>query len=125
MKSNSYIPASAQFALDAVAAQIDAAYDSYGVYLVGSCLDRKDYRDVDIRCIMADDEFEALFPREPESLLLRPRWQLMCLSVSAWFRAMTDLPVDFQFQKQSLANERYKGQARVPLGTYCFTGDAT
>lgn len=75
VKSNSYVPAHAQFALDAAAKTIHRAYDSYGVMLVGSCLDRQDYRDVDVRCVLADDEFEAMFPKD-ESEVLRPRWQM-------------------------------------------------
>lgn len=124
MKSNSYIPASAQFALDAASEAIHSAYDSYGVFLVGSCLESKDFRDVDVRCILADDEFEALFPKD-DTQVLRPRWQVQCLAVSAWLRTMTGLPVDFQFQKISVANERFKGEPRVSLGRYCFSGDAT
>lgn len=124
MKSNSYIPASAQFALDAASEAIHGAYDSYGVFLVGSCLERKDFRDVDVRCILADDEFEALFPKD-ETQVLRPRWQVQCLALSAWLRSMTGLPIDFQFQKISVANERFKGARRVSLGRYCFSGDAT
>jgi hypothetical protein len=125
VKSNSYIPASAQFALDAAAKQIDEAFDCYGVFLVGSCLHSKDYRDVDVRCVVADDIFDEMFPLDPESKLLRPKWQLLCLALSSWMRSMTGLPIDFQFQKISLATERYKSEQRHPLGLYSFVGDAT
>lgn len=124
MKSNSYIPASAQFQLDAGSEAITRAYDCYGVYLVGSCLEKKDYRDVDLRCVMDDALFEEMFPKD-ETGVLRPRWQVMCLALSAWLRSMTGLPIDFQFQKISVANERFKKEKRVPLGQYCFAGDAT
>lgn len=124
MKSNSYIPASAQFALDAASMAINSAYDGYGVFLVGSCLDHNDFRDVDVRCILADDEFEAMFPKD-ETQVLRPRWQVQCLALSAWLHTLTGLPIDFQFQKISVANERFYGEQRVPLGHYCFSGDAT
>lgn len=109
MKSNSYIPASAQFALDAASMAINSAYDGYGVFLVGSCLDHNDFRDVDVH----------------ETQVLRPRWQVQCLALSAWLHTLTGLPIDFQFQKISVANERFDGEQRVPLGHYCFSGDAT
>jgi len=124
VKSSSYIPAHAQFALDAAAKAIDRAYDSYGVMLVGSCLERKDYRDVDVRCVLSDAEFEALFPKD-ESQVLRPRWQVQCLALSAWLRSMTGLPIDFQFQKISVATAKFKGEKRVMLGNYAMAGDAT
>ena len=34
-------------------------------YLVGSCLERPDYRDVDIRVILDDDRYAQLFTRPP------------------------------------------------------------
>lgn len=118
-----YLPPDSLFGLHHACAEIMKAYpDCYGVYLVGSALERKDYRDVDVRCIMADDDFEALFPKNDEHV--RPRWMLTCLSLSAWLKHMTGLPVDFQFQKQSVANEKHKG-SRNALGYYAWSGDAT
>lgn len=36
---------------------------TYGhcIYLVGSCIRKKDFRDVDIRCILPDELFDKLF----------------------------------------------------------------
>jgi hypothetical protein len=118
-----YLPADSLFGLHHACGEIMRAYpDSFGVYLVGSCLERKNYRDVDVRCIMADDDFEREFPKNDDNL--RPRFMLLCLSLSAWLRHVTGLPVDFQFQKQSIANEKHKG-SRNALGFYAWTGDAT
>lgn len=118
-----FLPADSLFGLHGTAHEVMRAYpESYGVFLVGSCITRKDYRDVDVRCILPDDEFEALFPKGEDGL--RPRFMLTCLSLSAWFRHVTGLPVDFQFQKQSVANEKHKGE-RQGLGYYAWTGDAT
>src|SRR4051812_8055359 len=33
-----------------------------GIYLVGSVLERPDFRDVDVVCILHDDDFSELFP---------------------------------------------------------------
>ena len=79
-------------------------------YHVGSSLTSKDkFRDVDVRLILPDDEYAALFvapepvdiPREPVRV-----WNL---AWSAFGRQMTGLPVDFQFQSQTLANSEYPG----------------
>ena len=42
------------------------AYPSGGVFLVGSSLERRDFRDMDVRCMLPDHEFEALFPNAPD-----------------------------------------------------------
>lgn len=119
-----YLPADSLFGLHGTAEQVMQAYpDSLGVYLVGSCITSKDYRDVDVRCIMRDDDFEREFPKQ-DGKDTRPRFMLACLAMSSWFRHVTGLPVDFQFQKQSVANAKHKGE-RQGLGYYAWTGDAT
>lgn len=119
-----YISVDRMFGLHTAAREIERAFpDSLGCYLVGSSLERKDYRDVDVRCILHDADFEALFPIDPDTGL-RPRFMLMCLALSAWFNKLTGLPVDFQFQKMTVANEKHKG-ARNALGMFAWTGDAT
>lgn len=117
-----YLPADSLFGLHAAAEEVMHSFDSLGVYLVGSSLTSKDYRDVDVRCMLRDEDFETLFPKDDRGL--RPRFMLLCLSISAWFRQVTGLPVDFQFQKQSVANAKHKGE-RNALGYYAWTGDAT
>jgi phage gp37-like protein len=68
----------------------------YGVFLVGSVLDRPDFRDVDVRCILADEEFAAL----PIPFTLNA-------CISEWMRQRTGLPIDFQFQSQTDANTNH------------------
>ena len=117
-----YLPASSLFGLHQACEQIMRSYDSLGVYLVGSAIKRKDYRDVDVRCMLFDEEFEREFPKNKDGE--RPRFMLVCLAISAWLKQVTGLPIDFQFQKQTLANERHKGE-RHGLGYYRWDGDAT
>ena len=122
MKRANYLPPESLFGLHHACEEIMRAYDSLGVYLVGSCIERKDYRDVDVRCMLVDDDFEAMFPKDKDGQ--RPRWRLTCLSISAWLRHLTGLPIDFQFQKQTVANAKHGGE-RQGLGYYAFAGDAT
>lgn len=86
-----------------------------GVYLVGSVNERPDYRDVDVRMILPDPAFDRLFGREPGL------WGLLCYAVSRQLGADTGLPVDFQVQRQTQANE-HKG-SRNPLGLIAINGD--
>lgn len=56
-----------------------------GIYLVGTVMSSPDWRDVDVRMIMADDEFDATFGNP----LL---WETFCLTATSWLRSETGLP---------------------------------
>jgi hypothetical protein len=111
----SHVGAPAVFALELACQVIGRAFDSYGCYLVGSALERPDWRDVDVRMIMSDEEFAAEFPDAQTHWECDPKWLLLTVSISAWLSKQTGLPVDFQFQPQTHANERHKGR-RDALG---------
>ena len=98
-----YLPRDAMYLLRMGCEEIEKAYPNVGVYLVGSALERGDYRDVDIRAIMHDEEFDATFGGHGNRL------GLTCMALSAWLKNMTGLPIDFQFQRMSIANARHKG----------------
>lgn len=72
-------------------------------YQVGSSLQRPDYRDVDLRCILPDEEFDQMFFGNAHKL------QLMNVALSEWIAARTGLPIDFQFQHRSDANAEFDG----------------
>jgi hypothetical protein len=76
----------------------------YGTYHVGSSLAKSDYHDVDLRCILADEEYEEMIRLGGE-----PWLNFLNTAISEWVGARTGLPIDFQFQKASEANEKYKG----------------
>lgn len=106
-----HIGAPACFALELGCKIINDAFDGFGCYVVGSALDRPDWRDVDVRLIMSDAGFSELFPTAVgESWELDPRWLLLTVAISGWLKQMTGLPVDFQFQPQTHANKRHKGK---------------
>jgi hypothetical protein len=88
-------------------------YFGHVPYQVGSSLERKDWRDVDVRLILPDDEFEAMFGRVKNTC--NPKLAAITLAFSALGKEMTGLPVDFQIQPQSYANSAYGGQKRSAL----------
>lgn len=92
-------------------------FDAYGhhPYLVGSAMRSKTWRDVDVRLMLPDDEFAVLFPDHRKPPRLDLRWALLCDAISELGRQMTGLPIDFQFQQQTAANDEYDGP-RSPLG---------
>lgn len=78
-------------------------------YLVGSALLSKEWRDVDVRVILPDDQYEADGLGEPGRGCLNGKWVALSLAFSSLGREMTGLPIDFQIQQQSDANQRYPG----------------
>jgi hypothetical protein len=110
VKTGSNIGAPAVFALEQACLQLNQAFGGFGCYVVGSSLERPDWRDVDVRFILADDEFAALFPRAGQHWEHDPRWLLMTVAISERLSKVRGLPIDFQFQPQTHANERHKGQ---------------
>lgn len=98
--------------------------DAFGVpYHVGSSLHRPDFRDVDVRIIMPDRDYDALFPGAERGVreMVNARWSVMCASISLYLSQASGLPVDFQFQQQTGANDRYPGP-RHPLGIFPSIG---
>lgn len=108
--------------LDEACKPIAEGFDAHP-YLVGSAGERSDYRDVDVRLILADEEFDALFKARPKL------WALLSRALTTYLRSRTGLPVDFQIQRRTEANEKHS-KPRNALGTrelerYAGGGDAS
>lgn len=123
-KKHCYVGPPAIFRLEMAVRQINEAWphlDSFGCYLVGSSLDGPDFRDVDVRMIMRDDAFRAEFPSveniDHASWEHDPKWLLLTVAVGEWLAAQTGLPIDFQFNPQTWANNHHAG-ARQALGLH-------
>ena len=92
-------------------------------YLVGSTQNgAQNPRDVDVRTILADEDFDAFFGGSPLF------WSVFCLGVTAWLREQTGLPIDYQVQRMTEANEQHKGRRNHLSGghrVFAGAGDAT
>lgn len=93
--------------------------DAYGhvPYLVGSATRGKQWRDVDVRLILPDDEFDVMFGSQ-RPFGLGAQFCLLSAAISALGEKYTGLPIDFQFQPQTHANEQYPQGFRQPLGIW-------
>lgn len=88
-------------------------------YLVGSALKTRDFRDVDVRVIMDDDKFNALFgPHCGSDFQI-----LVNIGISAYLSDATGLPVDFQVQRRSDICSADWGKPREPLLAFAGGGD--
>lgn len=121
MERATFLPAPHVFNLNQACAVVAQALN-HSVYLVGSALERRDYRDVDVRAILDDAEFDRLFPGLAKGIAsLDPLWSLMCSSISLYLQQHSGLPVDFQIQRSSDANAKYQGR-RHALGMFYRPG---
>ena len=78
-------------------------------YLVGTAESGGPYRDVDVRTILSDEDFDRMFGGN------RALWHLVCLTVGGWLAQQTGLPIDYQVQRMTEANAQFSG-SRNPLG---------
>lgn len=103
--------------LDQFGAVVRDAFGHYP-YHVGSSLTQKSgWRDVDVRLILPDDEYAALMLGDTVHQHSHPKWTALVLAFAALGHAMTGLPIDFQIQQQSKANDEYGGP-RSALGVH-------
>lgn len=94
------------------------AWDAFGhaPFLVGSSLSSSQWRDVDVRLMLPDEEYDALIGPSPGGMeRANGKWAALCMAFSALGQQMTGLPIDFQIQRQSDTNAKYSG-AREALG---------
>lgn len=83
-------------------------------YLVGSAANGKQWRDVDVRLILSDEDYARLIGdvrHEAEN----PRWQAFNMAFAALGKHLTGLPIDFQIQQQTDANKKFPKQTRCAL----------
>lgn len=102
-----YLTVSQNFALETACAVLEKA--GFTSFLVGSAMERANFRDVDLRCILFDEEYDRLLSGS------RVRKRLLDAAISEWIAARTGLPIDFQFQSMTAAKE-FKGLPRNCVG---------
>lgn len=97
-------------------------YEAFGdhPYLVGSATRSASWRDVDVRLILPDEEFNALFGKMPHPRCENLKWNALCLAFAALGERMTGLPIDFQIDRRTEANAQHAGKERIPLGHHIW-----
>lgn len=110
MSRSAYVPLSKFIRLDHACSVVTDAFDGNCPMHVGSSTQHAGWRDVDVRLILPDEEYDALFADRAHL------WSLLCLSTSEYLSQVSGLPVDFQVQRMTDATALYRGQFRNPLG---------
>lgn len=73
------------------------------------------FRDVDVRVILPDEDFDAMFGELTSPRCLNLKWNAACLAFTALGTEMTGLPIDFQIDRQTEANRDYGDEPRSAL----------
>jgi hypothetical protein len=102
-RRGSYLSVGQQFNLEHQCRLLTAAFGACS-YQVGSSLRHGEFRDVDIRCILNDADYDVMIGAN------EPRLKLLNTSISEWLAARTGLPIDFQFQRMTQANVEFNEQ---------------
>lgn len=90
----------------------DIVFEAFGTmaYHVGSSLEKKDgWRDVDVRLLLEDSDYERFGLGDPERPHDNALWVSLTLAFSALGQKMTGLPIDFQIQQMTYANKEFPG----------------
>lgn len=113
-----YIGVPEVFSLGHCCGFIAHAFGEHTCYLVGSSIERPDFRDVDVVLIIPDEKWKALFGSCDNGEIL-PFWSLMMTSISEYITKRTGLRIDFKVQSMAQANTgSHKGKKREPIGLY-------
>lgn len=109
------------FLLDHACKPIYEAFGEHGdIYLVGTSASRQEYRDVDVRLMLSDKRYDKIVKAVGRQGII-----FVSLAIGQYLASMTDLPIDFQIQRTTEAND-HKG-LRNPLGRRSlssYRGDA-
>ena len=101
-----FLTVSENAALKLVCEPIERAFPGcFGCYHVGSSITRKDYRDVDVRLVLSNEQFERLFGTGDKSPACLDLWFLFCWAISDWMKRRTGLEVDFQIQSLAMSSQ--------------------
>lgn len=117
-RTASYLSPHEMFRLDLACKPIVEAF-GHAPYLVGSVMQRPDYRDVDVRLILPDEEYDQVVTSPSMRTMLS-------VAFTAYLREATGLPIDFGVQRRTQANAAHPNW-RNPLGRRsltAWTGDA-
>jgi len=94
---------------------IDREDPMSGIYLVGSTMTGKKSagaRDTDVRLMLSDLKYERM-----RAVIGIAGIRFLGVAIGQYLASITNLPIDFQIQQSSAANEEHGGGYRNPLGT--------
>lgn len=71
------------------------------VYLVGSVLKTKSWKDIDIIVVLSDNEWERYGFGDPQKRFKNKRWAAYCMGLSCFGKQLVGCEIDFQIHQES------------------------
>jgi hypothetical protein len=102
-------------------AHVQQAFGHTPYHVGSSLIEKRGWRDVDVRLILPDDEYATLFGDLATPEHNAPKLSMHNLAWSIFGRELTGLPIDFQIQQQTNANEAEENDG--PRGAMLFGPD--
>ncbi len=104
--------------LDEFGSHVMSAFDAVPYHVGSSMKNKSGWRDVDVRVLLEDEKYDAMNLGHPGRQHRNEKWVALCLAFSALGKEMTGLPIDFQIQRMSEANEEFgsKDHPRSAIG---------
>jgi hypothetical protein len=87
--------------------QVWAAFGDMPFHVGSSLKEKTGWRDVDVRLMLSDEDYESLGLGDPKYPHHNGKWVALCRAFSALGKEMTGLPIDFQIQQRTLANNQF------------------
>ncbi len=106
----------AHLLLQEFGSQVWAAFGDPPYHVGSSLTEKSGWRDVDVRMILDDETYASMGLGDPRYPHDNAKWVSLCLAYSSLGKQMTGLPIDFQIQQQTYANEKFKDARRSSLG---------
>lgn len=94
---------------------VDDAFGTIPVHVGSSLTKKTGWRDVDVRLILIDADYEEMGFGNPEHAFSCRKWVAMCRAFSLLGREVTGLPIDFQIQQMTRANKQFGDCRRESL----------
>jgi hypothetical protein len=100
------------FLLDSACQPLIEVFD-WATYLVGTAMEPRDGkppRDIDVRTIVADEQYDIL-----KKAIGQKGIAFLGIAIGQYLASLTGLPIDYQLQRMTEANALHNGM-RNPLG---------
>ena len=96
------------------------AFGHYPYHVGSSLMTKNDWRDVDVRLIISDGEYKQMGLGDPKYPRENKKMRALCEAFSELGKAMTGLPIDFQIQQRTWANDTYPNTKEEPNWRSCL-----
>lgn len=101
--------------LDMFGRYVRDMFDS-DVFLVGSALKTKDWKDIDVVVVISDSLWNNLGFGDPSNRFKNKKWISYCLSISSFGKSLLGCEVDFQIHSKTHSETIHTNDPKCEIG---------